>query len=216
MKLLFQWFHFHLRFVVNPRSTPFIVIILLAILLQACGSPGGSKNSSQQGNPSPESVSSNSNQPDELEQAMTLEQALNTVLDDNRQQVLDQMGPPDIFKITFQDLNGRRVRQEEWSYFNDQTRFDFINGALLWTVSIESVPDLSLNASTYDPLSFIDGMSVEEVQTLLEGQQLTPIDLADYGVPSGQALVGDQLLLGFEGGRLVSVQTFELEPGVAQ
>jgi hypothetical protein len=199
----------------NSWLKPIILLIFLALVIQACGSPavpGGSKP----GTALPEGASSGSSSIDELDQAMTLDQALNTMLEDNRTQILEQMGPPDVFRITFEGLNGKQVRQEEWSYFDDQTRFDFINGTLVSTIEINSVPDMSVNASTYNPLNFSDGMTVEEVQTLLDDQQVTQVDLADYGVPAGQVLAGNQILLGFDEGKLVYVRTFELVPEVTQ
>jgi hypothetical protein len=211
--------HFSFPNILNPRLTPVFLVVLLALVIQACSSTAVSEGS-KPGNPLGTAVtpsdSSGSSQMDELDQAMTLDQVLSMTLEDDRPQVLRQMGPPDVFKITFQELNGTRVRQEEWSYFDDQTRFDFINGALLWTIDINSVSDPAVNASTYNPLNFNDGMTVEEVRTLLNDQQLMQVDLADYGVPDGQALAGDQILLGFEGGKLVSVRTFELVQGVMQ
>lgn len=208
--------HFSMPNIINSRLTPIILVVLLALLIQGCNSPGGSKPGNQPSTAIPQGASSGSGQIDELDQAMTLDQALSIALDDNRPQVLQQMGPPDIFKVSFQDLNGTRVRQEEWSYFDDQTRFDFVNGALVWTINITSMPDPSVNTSVYDPLSFTDGMTIEEVQALLKGQQLTQVDLTDYGVPATQVLAGDQILLGFDGGKLVYVRTFELAPGVTQ
>jgi hypothetical protein len=199
----------------NSWLKPIILLIFITLVIQACGSPADPKGL-QTDAAVPEGASSASSGIDELDQAMTLEQALTMTLDDNRQQVLDQMGPPDVFRITFQPLNGTQVRQEEWSYFDDQTRFDFINGTLVSTIDINAVPDLSINASTYNPLNFTDAMTIEEVQTLLKDQQLTQVDLADYGVPAGFALAGDQILLGFDAGELVYVRTFELVPGVTQ
>ncbi len=203
----------------NSRLIPIILIILFAMLIQSCSSPSAPKGSSPEnlpGTAASSSAASGSSQIDELEQAMTLDQALSMTLEDNRPQILRQMGPPDVFRITFQELNGTRIRQEEWSYFDDQTRFDFINGTLLWTINLNAIPDLAVNASTYNPLNFSDGMTMEEVRTLLIDQQLMQVDLADYGVQSGQTLAGDQILLGFEAGKLVSVRTFELVQGVTQ
>jgi hypothetical protein len=199
----------------NDRSMLLVICLLSTWLIQAC-SPTGQPNGGDQPGVGQTISTPGASQPDELEQAMTLEQALATPLEDDRQQILEQMGPPDVFKITLQELNGQHIRQEEWSYFDDQTRFDFVNGALLWTITISPAADMSLNASTYNPMSFTDAMTLQEVQTSLGDQLLTQIQLTEYGVPDGLALVGDQILLGFEGGKLVSVQTFELEPGVAQ
>ena len=196
---------------VNPHLISLILLVIFSLAIQACKS-----SSNKTGTDVPPDTSSGASQLDELDQEMTLDQALTVNLEDNREQVLRQMGPPDVFKITFQDLNGTRVRQEEWSYFDDQSRFDFINGALLWTIDLASVPDTSVNASTYDPLTFTDGMTVDEVQSLLSDQQLMQVELADYGVPGGLVMAGDQILLGFEAGKLVSVRTFELVQGVAQ
>jgi len=182
---------------------------VLALVILACNLPTIAPGSTSGAGPG---GSQPAGQGDELDKAMTLDHALSLELDDNRSQVLDQMGPPDAFKITYQLLNGKPVREEEWSYFDDKTRFDFVNGALLWTVNLEPMPDLAVSASTYNPLSFKDGMSVEDVQALLKGQQLLQVSLADYGIPGGQAMAGDQILLGFDGGKLIYVQTFELAP----
>ena len=202
--------HFSLHFL-NVRYLKFVLpVAVLALVILACNLPSIASSSTSGAVPG---GSQPPGQGDELDKAMTLDHALSVVQDDNRTQVLDQMGPPDAFKITYQQLNGKLVREEEWSYFDDKTRFDFVNGALLWTVNLEQMPDFAVSASTYDPLSFKDGMTVEDVQTLLKGQQLVQVNLADYGIPAGQAIAGDQILLGFDGGKLVYVQTFELAAG---
>lgn len=198
----------------NFASTLLILLILVILLIQGCGSTSGGKSDNQSRTPGPANAAAG--QKDELDQAMSLDQALITFLDDNRPQVLEQMGPPDIFKITFQDLNGTRIRQEEWSYLDDQIRFDFINGALAWTINLNATPDGSVNASLYDPMSFTDGMTVDEVQALLKDQQLSQVDLTDYGTPASLVLAGNQILFGFDAGNLVYVRTFELVPGMAQ
>lgn len=147
---------------------------------------------------------------------MSLEQALAVTPRDDRPAILDQMGPPDAFRITFETLNSQIVRQEEWSYFDDQTELDFVDGTLVSTQKIESVPDGTIFASVYDPLAFTAGMSLEETQSIMPGQTLAMVDLKDNGVPDGVAAFGEQILLGFDQGRLVYVETLVMVPEVTQ
>jgi hypothetical protein len=70
------------------------------------------------------------------EMGMTLEEALNTPAEDHRVRVLELMGPPDTFRLTFQELEGTDVRWEEWAYYDLGARFDFVDGQLLWTVDL--------------------------------------------------------------------------------
>jgi len=141
---------------------------------------------------------------------MSLDQALETATEDNRPGILQQMGPPDAFSLAFEQINGQMIRQEEWSYFDDQTRFDFVDGTLLWTVAIEPLSEAAIYASYYDPQGFRQGMSLDQVQDLLSDQELVQEDTAENGFPGGTIVAGDQILLGFDQDRLVFVQTFPL------
>ena len=143
---------------------------------------------------------------------MTLAEALEVSPQDQRPEVLRLMGLPDSITITWQQLEGQEVRLEEWSYFDSQTRFDFVDGELAWTIDIDPAPDGTLFAHPYDPLDFNSTMTVEDVRALLAGQELVEESLAEAEAPGGLALMGDQILLGFDGGRLVFVQTFALSP----
>jgi hypothetical protein len=143
---------------------------------------------------------------------MTLEEALQVEAEDARPEVLRLMGVPDSFTIEWQDLEGQRVRWEEWSYFDQGTRFDFLDGELVWTIDIEPAPDGSLFAHFYDPLEFDDAMPLEAVRTLLSDQELDEVALDEAEIPGGRLLIGDQILLGFDGGTLVAAQTLILAP----
>lgn len=143
---------------------------------------------------------------------MSLAEALQVEPEDARPETLRLMGQPDAFTLEWQELEGQLVRWEEWSYFDQQTRFDFVDGELLWTIDIPAAPDGSLFAHFYDPLEFEDGMTLEEVQSLLSDQTLETFTLEEADIPGGQILVGDQILLGFDAGKLVAVQTLVLEP----
>ncbi len=103
-------------------------------------------------------------------QGYSLEEALAVKPEDRRGNVLDQMGPPDALKIIFQELDGSIVAREEWSYFDSLTRFDFVDGELLWTVDLDPVPDGSLYAHRYDPRDFVAYMSPAEVEDMLADQ----------------------------------------------
>lgn len=146
------------------------------------------------------------------EAEMTLDEALQVAPEDARPEVLRLMGQPDSFTLEWQDLNGQRVRWEEWSYFDQGTRFDFLDGELVWTIDIEPAPDGSLFAHFYDPLEFDDGLSLDDVTALLGDQELEQVALDEADIPGGQLLIGDQILLGFDAGKLVSVQTLVLAP----
>jgi hypothetical protein len=55
-------------------------------------------------------------------------------------------------------------------------------------------------------------MTVDDVKAMLSDQALVEESLAEADVPGGLALIGDQILLGFDAGRLTFVQTFVLSP----
>jgi hypothetical protein len=143
---------------------------------------------------------------------MSLEEALQVTPVDSRPTVLEEMGPPDAFSITFEELEGQTVRWETWSYFDFESRFDFIDGELLWTIDLEPVPDGSISAYWYDPDDFQAGMTPGEVKDLLAGQELLEVDLDSLDLQGSLILAGDQILLGFEDDRLVYVETLILSP----
>lgn len=147
---------------------------------------------------------------------MTLDQALAVTPRDDRPEILKRMGRPDAFKLTFASLDSKVVRYEQWSYFDDQTCLDLMNGTLVSTEKLEALPDGSIFASEYDPQSFQAGMSVQAVTALMGNKDLTQLDTAGQGVPGGLVMAGQQILFGFEQGRLVYVETLALTPQVNQ
>jgi pSer/pThr/pTyr-binding forkhead associated (FHA) protein len=147
---------------------------------------------------------------------MTLAEALAVEPLDARPETLRLMGPPDTFRLTFQELDGVTVRLEEWSYYDYASRFDFVDGELLWTIDIEPLPDGSLYAHFYDPIDFVADESSAEVRRRLEGVSLTEERLEELGIAGGAVLAGPQIVLGFEADRLVYVETFALSPEAAQ
>lgn len=152
----------------------------------------------------------------EEEAGMILEEALNIPADDHRPRVLELMGAPDTFRLTFQELEGSMVRWEEWAYYDLGARFDFVDGQLLWTVELEPVPDLAIYAHFYDPREFTADMSPDLARAQLADQELVDIDMAEGDIPSGLFLGADQLLLGFDQNRLVYAESLYLTPEVQQ
>jgi len=147
---------------------------------------------------------------------MTLDQALAVTPRDDRPEILKRMGRPDAFKLTFASLNSKVVRYEQWSYFDDQTCMDFMNGTLVSTEKLDPLPDGSIFASEYDPQSFQAGMSPQDVTSLMGDTQLAQLDTADEGVAGGLVMAGQQILLGFDQDQLVYVETLVLTPQVNQ
>ncbi len=146
------------------------------------------------------------------EAGITVDEALAAPMEDQRKGVLDSLGPPDAFTLEWQELNGKSVRWEEWSYFDFKSRFDFVDGELLWTLEIPAAPDGSVYAHAFDPLAFEAGMSVAQVKSLFPDLAFMDVPLAEADIPAGVVLATDQLLLGFDQDQLVYVQTFILSP----
>jgi hypothetical protein len=201
-------------------------LFLLALAALACAAPQYFESNSD--NPDEESSSDSpgetliSSDPEAVaarmaeEMGMTLEEALNTAAEDHRVRVLELMGPPDTFRLTFQELEGMDVRWEEWAYYDLGARFDFVDGQLLWTVDLEPVPDLAIYAHLYDPREFTADMSPAEAKALLADQVVSEMDLAEGDIPGGLMMGADQLMLGFDQERLVYAESYYLAPEVQQ
>jgi hypothetical protein len=186
------------------RHAPLIAVVLLgAVLALGCNLVGGPA-------PTAEPTSSPSTE------GMSLTAALAIPPDDGRPTVLTTLGPPDAFSLRFDELEGQSVRWETWSYFDFGTRFDFVDGELLWTVALEPVPDGAIYAHFYEPDDFQAGMTIAQTKALLDDQVLDEIDLSDVDLEGGVALAGDQILLGFQDDRLVFVETVILAASMGE
>jgi hypothetical protein len=150
------------------------------------------------------------------ETGMSLEEALTMPVEDHRGRMLELMGPPDTFRLIFQELEGTVVRREEWAYYDLGARFDFVDGGLIWSVDLESVPEVAVYAHFYDPRDFTAYMSTAEAREVLEGQELAEMGLSDGDIPEGYFIGADQLMLGFDQDRLVYAESFYLVPEVPQ
>ena len=143
---------------------------------------------------------------------ISLEEALAVKTEDRRPEVLALMGVPDAFTLEWQVLNEQYVRWEEWSYFDFGSRFDFVDGELLWTIDIDPAADGSIYAHTFDPMIFQPGMSPTDLKAAFPDLPFMEIPLEEADIPSGMLLVTDQFMAGFSEGYLVYVQTFIMSP----
>ena len=168
-------------------------LFLLALAALACGAPqyfaASSEEVSTSDGPKEALTSTDPQAVAELmaqETGMTLEEALDIPAEDHRERLLELMGPPDTFRLTFQELEGTDVRWEEWAYYDLGARFDFVDGQLLWTVELEPPLDLAIYAHFYDPAKSRADMSPAGGQTLLADQEVSrKMDLAEGDIPGG-------------------------------
>jgi hypothetical protein len=150
---------------------------------------------------------------------LDLEAALTAEVVDDRPEVLEYLGRPDAFSISIVEVEGVKVRMESWRYYQFGTRVDFVDGEAVWTIEIEPMPDGTIFAAWYDPLTFEVGMTGVEASQVAAaaspaGTVPEMIDLSDGGedLVGGVALVGDQILIGLYEDRVVYVETIALMP----
>ena len=187
------------------RLRLFLVAILVAAL--ACNMPGiatGNGPTDEIDHPELDTLME--------EVGISIDEVMAVPTVDERMDTLELLGPPDSFTLQWQELQGQNVRWEEWSYFDFESRFDFVDGVLLWTLVIDPAPSGSLYAHVFNPLDFEFGMTMAEVQLLLPDIVMTEIPLDEADIPGGVLFAGEQILLGFDEDGLVFVQTFMLEP----
>lgn len=148
-----------------------------------------------------------------------LQSALNAEVIDDRAGVLEYLGVPDAFDIAIVEVEGVDVRMESWRYYQFGTQVDFVDGEAVWTIEIEPMPAGTIFAAWYDPLAFEEGMTVSEASQVAAsaspaGTIPQLLDLSDGGddFADGLALVGDQIMIGFSGNRVVYVETVAMEP----
>ena len=189
----------------SPRWPLALAALVIAAL--ACNMPGYSP-----GNGGSEAIEHPEIDTLLEEVGISVEEMMAAPLVDERPETLELLGAPDAFTLQWQELQGQIVRWEEWSYFDFESRFDFVDGVMLWTLDIDPAPSGSIYAHVYDPLDFTAGMTMAEVQGMLPDIQVTVMTLEEVDIPFGVLFVGDQILLGFDEEGLVYVQTFILEP----
>ena len=149
--------------------------------------------------------------------------AQNAVISAEQQRILDEFGRPESFRLVFATEGGDQERTasriEEWNYYRLQTRLSFVDGALQGGGEIEDVPDWTLLPMAYRPEQFTGLMGLEEIQRSVTGERpFERLEVPDDLLPGARLeMIGfEQLVLGFEQGRLIYVETVPLFPNAAE
>lgn len=131
---------------------------------------------------------------------------------DRRVELRAQIGSPDAFIVTADEIDGELVRFESWIYYESETQFDFADGEVLWSVALDPLPDGSLLPLQYDPDMFELLASADDVRALLPDVELTEVGIKEKAIPKGIFLAGEQLLLGFVDDKLIYAESMALVP----
>ena len=110
------------------------------------------------------------------------------------------------------DLDGRPVRYEYWTYFKGSITYGFRDGGFLSATS-ESYPAGGVLPAPYRPEYFTFGESPSVVLTRLSLQDVGSAPVDDELLPGVDLIAGDRLLLGFLDQRLIYVQTLAMTAG---
>ena len=133
---------------------------------------------------------------------------------DRRPVLLSEMGAPDSFVVTVDEVDGSVSRFESWTYYDAGVQVDLIDGEILWQVEIRELPDGSLLPLDYGPDEFVMLASTTAVFAVLGDTELTKIDSAsDFDVDGAELWAGEQLALAFVEDQLVYVETFAVALG---
>lgn len=131
------------------------------------------------------------------------------------------LGPPDVFSISWETIGGEdgsggeAVRYETWVYYDLLTAFEFGNGALLSHLPVDDVGSFAILPLQYNPSDFLSSLTWDDVSAMLanpEDAASTTLSEEEFGAFL-QFYAGEQLLVGFDEGGLVYVETFLLELG---
>jgi len=131
---------------------------------------------------------------------------------DRRGELLAELGGPDAFVITVDEIGGEVVRFESWSYYEANSQIDLVDGEILWDVEIDDVPDGMLLPLAFSPMEFTMLSSVDEVLGVLEGVELESLGAAaaEFEIEGAELWVGEQLVLAFVDDALIYVETYAL------
>lgn len=138
---------------------------------------------------------------------------------DDRPELLDTMGVPDTFVVSWQDVEGALVQMESWGYHGFATRVDIVDGEIVLTTDLDVLDPGTFYPSWYDPTAFAALMPIGDalaIATDASPAGFTPeaVDLSGGREATDRAdlYVGDQIVLGFLEERLVYVESVALAP----
>jgi hypothetical protein len=126
-----------------------------------------------------------------------------------------KFGPPEAFKIIIHqeqtDSSTTFSRYEIWDYFSFKTSIAFVDGEFAGDEEIKDIPDLMILPVMYRPEQFITAMSLDEVKKRIIGSQVyEKFKLPDDYLEDSLLIGLEQLVLGFERGKLTYAETIPL------
>ena len=115
--------------------------------------------------------------------SLSLRDALEQEVSDDRLELIARLGWPDSFTMSILNIDGAEVRCETWRYNQFDTRVDFVDGEIAWTMEIETAPAGTIFPVWYYPLDFESGMTTADAARMVEissptGQKPSSIDLS--------------------------------------
>jgi hypothetical protein len=129
-----------------------------------------------------------------------------------------EIGSPQSFAILFysiKDTDGNKidVRDETWTYYDQNKMFQFINGKL---TNETSLPTRVQNAMPipYKPGQFIAYMSLDQVLSAARQQKYLEIPLEKELVPDSRLYYAEMLTFSLQNGKLRYIETLAMEKGV--
>lgn len=133
---------------------------------------------------------------------------------DRRPELLADLGAPESFVLTADEVGGRVARFESWQYWSSGTQIDLVDGEIAWNLTLDPLPEGSFVPLFYSPDEFVLLSSYDEVVTRLGDVELSPLEgaAAELGVDGAELFAAEQLLLGFVDDQLIHVQTYPLAP----
>lgn len=180
----------------------------IGVLIIGAAACGGSIDTSSGGDPADPTAL------DDEHAAWTPPPAPDVASIDRRPELLGQLGGPDAFVITVDEIDGTTSRFESWSYFDARTQIDFVDGEVLWDLEIDDVPDGTYLPLLYSPMEFDMLASVDDTLASLADVELERVADSDgLDEPGAELWAGEQLVLGFSDGELIYVESMPLASG---
>lgn len=150
-------------------------------------------------------------------QPVKIEPSLTDASGEQGRLIID-FGKPDTFTLIFanEDLSGLLppVRYETWRYNRLNTEFYFIDGEFIGSDNIADLTDGTLIADRIiDPVFSQDYMPPSTVERYFRGNVA---EVGHFQLPDkflqGKGLAGEQMLAGFNGEKLIYLETLSLKP----
>lgn len=189
-----------------PRSSRMLVRAALVLALAACSGGGGTSSGTSGTSPTDGGATTSP--------ASTM--PTTSPIPADAESLFAVLGPPDIFQRELHVLDGQQVLVESYTYAEIGQRFDVVGGLVVGNEAIDEFPDGTLLPLQYHVYEVWPGAMRADVESSLEGVDLTEIDGAALELPEGATVLGaPQLVIGLLDGVVIYVETFALVPDEA-